>query len=232
MVFVLDAPKSPGGSFLQGLGSGVAQTLPKSISDMFQQRNESKQIDKILGPALRGESNLDWKHLLALQQAGLGEHAKTLAPFVESQHKQQLASKAAEQESAQQKQHYSGIIKKLEELKSYAGSTRIPFTKSFNAHPEGMNREGLEKRSEIDTLSLTLEGVLRDLSTKGSLPQKTFQELLKRIPKATDSEREYQGKLNAFKQILGIVPPEAKQQIMNAMEGEEPERPSLSEIFK
>ena len=67
-----------------------------------------------------------------------------------------------------------------------------------------MNRPGIEKRSEIDSIAISLEGVLRDLATKGTLPQKTFQTLLEKIPKSTDSERVYQGKLNAFKKILGI----------------------------
>lgn len=219
---------------LQGVGQGLQQVGP-SIQELILNKQKEKQKQQLLQSILpqlsaglnnssgesggQGQSGLGWESLLKLQSAGFGDIASLLSPFVLDQQKNASKQHAEEQKKLEKQEYHSNILDELEALKPYVGRTDIPFTKSFNAKPGGLNRSGLEKRAEVEPLSITLEGVLRDMATKGALSNRTFEELLKRIPRSDDSEREYQGKINGFRKILKTVPKESRKAISDTLEG-------------
>lgn len=248
-ISILQEPHSAWGNFGAGLGQGLSQSVP-SIADMIMHHRKEKKINEILGIGAHQPSfnqqldlaangrplsfldSLTPDKILALHQID-PQTASTFAPFAMAQEKNALAARQKEMEQRQKFEETEDVLGELEALKPYAGSTKIPFTSSWNAVPGGLNRKGLEKRSEIDPLALSLEGFFRDLSTKGQLPQKTFNELLKRIPKAEDSEREFQGKINGIRKILKSKSPKFAQEFDQKISQKRNvgKRPSLEEIF-
>lgn len=211
------------------IGSGIGQHYRNKADQSILQQIQGGQVSASDIPPL-------WAQLSP-------ETRKTYEPFIQSQLRTQESSNKErakseikhefkEKESESKKENLRGVVSDLEELKPYAGSTKNPlYLKTFNAHEGGLNRAGLEKRAEIDSLAITLEGVLRDISTKGALPKRTFEVLLEKIPKSTDSERVYQGKLNAFKKILKSAPQKVQEEV-NASISKPQDRPPLESFYQ
>jgi len=118
------------------------------------------------------------------------------------ENKQSAQKEAKNLELFEKGETFKGITDTLTKLKGYAGSTKIPFTQSFNAQEGGLNREGIQKRAQIDAEGIALEGLLRDMNTKGQMSTQVFNALLQRVPTSKDSERVYQGKIDAFNDII------------------------------
>jgi hypothetical protein len=95
---------------------------------------------------------------------------------------------------------FTPILDKMDGLVSYVGATGIPGTKSFWG--DSGFTESSEKRAEIDTLRLSLEGLFRDLTLKGQFPAAIYERVLENLPDSNDSERRYKGKINAIRGIL------------------------------
>lgn len=198
-------------NLLKGLSVGTQQAMP-SIQEMIVNRAKQKQRQELLkGLSL---DNLGQQDLLRLSAAGLDKEAAILSPFVLEKQKTGQKQQSEQSKTAEKEQYYGGILDELEAHKPYVGSTKIPFTKSWMAGEGGLNRPGVEKRAEIEPLAITLESLLRDMTSKGTLSKTIFERLMERIPKVEDSERVYQGKINAFRKIIKSAPKQ-EQQILN-----------------
>ena len=235
------------GSLVQGLGVGMQQSLP-SINEMILNRQKNKQQQDFLsrfsgqlsgGLSGQGEATGiadPMQMLIGLHGAGLGEIANSIAPFLLSEHKQNLQQQQKQREEQESREHVGGILDELEANKEYVGSTKVPWSKSFQGQPGGLNRAAVQKRKYIDTLAFDIERILRRENTKGTLGKQVFQTLLEKIPSSEDSEREFQGKIDAFRHTLQALPAKQRKEIEKRLDMQEGKaksenRPSLEEIF-
>jgi hypothetical protein len=166
----------------------------------------------------------------AQQIAMTGIEAKDVLAHGQNLNKSGQLSKES-QEKKETAENLLGTIGEMESLLPYVGSTSVPFTKSFNAVPAGLNREGLERRSEFDTLAAQIAGFFRDLETKGQLPQGLYEKVIEpRLPSSKLSERENIGRLKAVKSLAErhgrIKAPESKK------DNTQKERPPLESFYK
>lgn len=244
---ILSQQSGPGGSLMEGLGMGIQQALP-SIQEMIVSHSKKKQQSQLLsqlgtqmgqerGTGSGGSNAL--QTMLSMAQAGIDPNIiSSISPFLLSQHKQNMKTQGIAQEEEKTKGKVGGILDELEANKGYVGSTKVPWSKSFNAHEGGLNRSGIQKRKYIDTLAFDIERILRKENTKGALSGQVFNALMERIPNSKDSERDYQGKIDAFRVSLQGLPPKQRKDIEKRLDSHEAkmnsgksEKPSLEEIF-
>lgn len=244
---ILSQQSGPGGSLMEGLGMGLQQALP-SIQEMIVSHSKKKQQSQLLsqlGTQMgqergtgSGGSNA-FQTILGMAEAGIDPNIiSSISPFLLSQHKQDLQTQERSQEEAKTQQHVGGILDELEANKGYVGNTNIPWSKSFLGSPRGLNRSAAQKRKYIDTLSFDIERILRKENTKGTLSKQVFDTLMEKIPNSKDTERDYQGKIDAFRVSLQGLPPKQRKDIEKRldsheakMHSEKSEKPSLEEIF-
>lgn len=159
----------------------------------------------------------------ASQQQGLDALLRNYAPQLSEQDRSQIArsnfnpkdlisalqglqksSELSEIDPAkrQRAETLLGTLEEMESLLPYTGSTSIPFTSSFNAIPEGLNRSGLEKRNTFDALAADIASFFRDLEAKGQLPQGLYEKLIEpRLPSSKLSERENLGRIKGARSL-------------------------------
>lgn len=136
----------------------------------------------------------------------------------EAQKKEDIKKASSDLEKKEKSEVVLSTVEDMRKLIPYTGSTKIPFTSSFNAGPGGLNRTGLEKRSEFDTLAASAASFFRDLETKGQLPQGLFEQVVKpRLPSSELSERENRGRLNGLEALAkkygGLEKKAAKEEV-------------------
>jgi hypothetical protein len=206
--------------YVPSFGEKLAPVLGEAIGKVGQgfQLGAQRKSDALKHEIL-GDSNRTLTERIKAFQGLSPDAQKSISPIFGSMIKQEMkdtSEKSAESRKTEKKrEHLGGVLDELESLKEYAGSTKVPFTSSFQAGPGGLNRTGIEKRASIGPLALTLEGVLRDMTTKGTLAASTFERLVKEIPNEEMSEREYQGKINGFRKILESEKPEVRKAVQD-----------------
>ncbi len=109
------------------------------------------------------------------------------------------------EEAAQREVGYKETLNDLRKLIPYTGG--MFGTKTFGGK---LRRETVQKRAEFDTLAFSLEGFLREMSSKGQLPQSIFEALLERLPSPEKSERENKGRIDAIEKIIERYTPKPK----------------------
>lgn len=120
---------------------------------------------------------------------------------------QERAKKSETQEKKQQEvlkkqealQGFNNALDGLEKLKPYTGNKLLAPKQGY------FTRESVEKRSEIDALgSIVAEQAYNTiLNNKGALSEAKIEKLMRPyLIKSNDSERVYQGKLNALKGLV------------------------------
>lgn len=193
-------------SFGEKLGSALSNA-GINVAEGFAKRKTNINDARILEELGNNDSLTDIQKLTRFGQLS-PQKQQTLGPvysqLLKSQFKQQEKAETAkskqQQENAEKQlnlQNTNNILDELEGLKSYVGG---PFgSKTYGG---SLRRETVQKRQQINTASIALEGFFRDLSTKGALPKAVFNELLSRIPRAGMSEREYQGAIDGIRTIL------------------------------
>lgn len=242
---ILSQQSSPGGSLMEGLGMGIQQALP-SIQEMIVSHSKKKQQSQLLsqlGTQMghergtgSGSSNA-LQTMLSMSQAGIDPNIiSSISPFLLSQHKQNMKTQGIAQEEEKTKGKVGGILDELEANKGYVGNTNLPWSKSFLGSPRGLNRSAAQKRKYIDTLSFDIERILRKENTKGTLSKQVFDTLMEKIPNSKDTERDFQGKLDAFRVSLQGLPPKDRRNIEKLIEKQsskiqKDDKPSLEEIF-
>lgn len=198
------------------IGQGIGQHYRNKTDQSILEQIQSGEISAANLPSAWGK---------------LSESARNkYEPFLKSQLNIEEA-KAKEEAKAgvkktEKKERAIGLLKTSDEMEAllpYTGSTRVP-GKSFNATPGGLNRTGLEKRNEFDTLAADAASFFRDLETKGQLPQGLYEQVIKpRLPNSELSERENLGRIKGIKALAkkygGI-------EESNSLEGKK-ERPPL-----
>lgn len=109
--------------------------------------------------------------------------------------------KAITQESFKQKRTdrdiqktFGGILEEMRNLKEHTGPLNLA---ALNPYSETSG-----KRSQINTLRLSLEGLFRDLTLKGQFPKAIYERILKELPQASDTEEQYLNKIQAIESIL------------------------------
>ncbi len=198
MTLPLLQEQSAAGGLMQGLGLGIQQALP-SISEMILNRQKQKQIQSILGPigaqgtapgGAQGQ-DLSWKHLLALHAAGAGDIAQTLAPFVASQHKAQIAEQGEERKRERAREE---LIPAAKELETYINSV-------------GAQPGNLEMAENLDRLGFWYTDKIYTHFNKGAISTVKFSEIKNKLsPNASASPRENRARLNALNTIAGLKP--------------------------
>ncbi len=120
----------------------------------------------------------------------------------ESTHKEELKRETEDIQKAEKSEGILASAKKMRDLIKYTGSTKIPFTSSFNAIRGGLNREGLQKRNKFDVLAASAASFFRDLETKGQLPLGLYEEVIKpRLPNSELEERENLGRIEGLEEL-------------------------------
>jgi len=100
------------------------------------------------------------------------------------------------QAKAQEKQQFKGMLDRLQGLKKYAGMLFVP---------ESWNREGIQKRAEIDAIGSQAADYAYTslLKNKGTLTDTKIEKLLAPYKiSSKDSQRAYQGKLDS---LMGLI---------------------------
>jgi hypothetical protein len=219
------------------LGAGVGQGLQNKLAQFQEQRkieNTTPELSRLLSettgteisPEMVGaylSQGGDVKDLLSFSSTLQARRAKE----EEGVQKQQMAK----EEGQKKYQTFSKIIAKMEDLKPYVGTTLVPGTKSFGGKIP--YSKAAEKRAKIDTLRLTLEGLFRDLTLKGQFPKAIYERILDHLPSSKDSEKKFQGKIDAMKDILQSYFG-GEEEIINEKEKISPTKATLSleEIFR
>ena len=91
---------------------------------------------------------------------------------------------------------FGNILDEMKNLKSYVGLTALT-PSSWDPTSETAG-----KRSQINTLRLSLEGLFRDLTLKGQFPKAIYERILKELPEAGDTKQQYLNKIEAIEKIL------------------------------
>lgn len=130
---------------------------------------------------------------------GFGEQlGQGIARGVE--HASDIASKMRVAEIKQQKERkdlgntFGQILDEMINLKENVGPFNIAALNPFS--------ETSGKRSQINTLRLSLEGLFRDLTLKGQFPKAIYERILKELPQASDTEEQYLNKIEGVKKII------------------------------
>ncbi len=98
------------------------------------------------------------------------------------------------QESKDLEGTFGSILNEMKELKEYVGPMNLA---ALNPYSETSG-----KRSQINTLRLSLEGLFRDLTLKGQFPKAIYERILKELPKDSDTQEQYLNKIEAIEKIL------------------------------
>jgi len=115
----------------------------------------------------------------------------------------QAAQKANEPKKERERIAASGLTtaQEMKDLLPYTGSTFIPLTKSH--YGGSFNREAVQKREHFDFLAAEMASFLRDLDTKGQLPQGLYEQVIKtRLPSSKLSERKNLGRIEAYEDMI------------------------------
>lgn len=185
-------------SFGEQIMPQLAQTIG-NIAQNYQQNRANRNDQKILQGLATNPNSTPLEQISAFNQLSK-EKRDSLTPlftqYMKTQQKQQETSAKQNQEAQEKQQKLSGteeILNNLEALKKHTG----PGHRLANT-----GRSGVQKRQQIDSEAIALEGYFRDLATKGALPQKTFAELLKRLPNSKMTEAQYQGAIDGIRDII------------------------------
>ncbi len=91
---------------------------------------------------------------------------------------------------------FTPLLNEMKSYRDYAGPIASKFD-SINPYSAGA-----AKRSKINTLRLSLEGLFRDLTLKGQFPKAIYERILQNLPNASDAPRQYDEKISAIEDIL------------------------------
>lgn len=226
--------------FAQGLGGGLSQEMQaqrESDRKLQNLQREMQLYQPYLNDLSQGVENKLNEGLGQRQQAqpnqGFPTPPRQVPPITEAgkrindlnqkkyendveQYKITSKQKEDQEKLAREKQEQQrnprriiSNIKDLKELLPYTGNRffvgkgpRIPI----------LNREAIQKREEFDNLAFTLEGFLREMATKGQLPQGTFNKLLEKLPDAKLSDRANIGRMDAILKDIYNTFPELKEE--------------------
>jgi len=174
------------------VGAGVGQHYRNKADQSILQQLQSGTVKPVDYPTL-------WSKL---SEGARKKHEPFLASHLRTQEAAAKEEQKRETKDLEKYEAAKSVIdtaEEMEKLIKYTGSTGIPFTSSFNAKPGGINREGLEKRNEFDTLAASAASFFRDLDTKGQLPQGLYEKvILPRLPTTQVSERENKGRIKGI----------------------------------
>lgn len=89
---------------------------------------------------------------------------------------------------------FGTILEELKGLKENVGPLNVKAISPWS--------ETSGKRSQINNLRLSLEGLFRDLTLKGQFPKAIYERILKELPQASDTESQYMNKIEGIEKIL------------------------------
>lgn len=117
---------------------------------------------------------------------------------IEFQNEIRLAKEKEKTAKAEEKknlsQTFGNILDQMKSLKEYVGPLNVAALNPFS--------ETSGKRSQINTMRLSLEGLFRDLTLKGQFPKAIYERILKELPQSSDTEQEYLNKIEGIENIL------------------------------
>lgn len=190
-------PANP--TFSTLLGQALGQ-LPSQILQGYQQagaqQQQAKGLESLLQTFLPDASP---DQIQSISQSGLT--AKDVLSNIDKLRRPETVG-GVDLEKRARAETLLGTLQDMRDLISYTGSTKIPFSKSFNATTGGLNREGLQKRNTFDTLAADIASFFRDLEAKGQLPQGLYEKLIEpRLPNSKLSERENIGRIEGAEKL-------------------------------
>lgn len=180
---VLILPKVP------SFGEQFAERLGSSFTKGFDVAQKNKQENELL------EKKFNFQQQLKNQENA------------QKTYNEQLKTQQVQQQKEEEKGKFRSQLERLKSLKPYAGSTRIPFTKSYNPHPI-LNPEAMEARAEIKATGVQLADYVYNnlLGNKGPITEAKINELMKSyIISEDDPEAIYQGKLNNLERLFELT---------------------------
>jgi hypothetical protein len=115
----------------------------------------------------------------------------------------QAAQKAQEPQRERERKTESGLstAQGMKDRLKYVGSTKIPGQSSFLGG--SLNRKAVQEREHFDFLAAEMASFLRDLDTKGQLPQGLYEQVIKtRLPNSELSERTNLGRIEGYEDLI------------------------------
>lgn len=160
-------------SFMESLGAGIREGLPETLGQIMQMR-QMQQENRTLG-------NIT------------GENLSGLSPDLKKVYLQNLMRKKEEKRDLNTT--FGGILEEMKSLVDNVGPFKLAKLNPFS--------ETAGKRSQIDTLRLSLEGLFRELTLKGQFPKAIYERILKELPSSNDTPEQYLNRIKAIEKILG-----------------------------
>lgn len=226
MVQILPQEQSLGGLLGAGVGQGIQTGLSEKIKQFQTMQKQQKSAE---GLAKMFPEHPEYAE--AFKQIPYELHPNLLTLLQKStqgmtpyqQQKLDIAKEAQKEKkikdmnfiSEPKAQSMLKSLKHLEDKIPYTGSTKIPFTKSWNApetiknkegeiigYKPGLNRKALQERSDFDTTITQMVSFIKEQEAKGNLPKGIFADIRNRLPNSELPERVNRGRINAIKQRI------------------------------
>ena len=191
--------RSIGRGFEGGVGRGL-DVLGKSML----QRQKSKSLAEMLGMSSTEEgANKGFQAFSPQQEAMLAlENPQAFQAY--------NVLKQDYEKKNEAKKSNEGIQSTLNELTDTLKEGNLGFTPK-----KYLTSKGRRDKQYFNTLSLKLEGIARELATKGALSKDRFQYLLDNIPSSAKSDAANAGAIEAWAKELGLEAPEELQEFYN-----------------
>lgn len=161
----------------------IVDREPTMIEQLMGSLN---QVAPQLTQALQGRKDAD------IIQRLTGENVRGASPELRRTLLEKHLAKKEEKQNLEQT--YGTLIDEMEGLSDVVGPYRW---EALNPYSELSG-----KRSQINTLRLTLEGLFRDLTLKGQFPKAIYERILKELPSADDTPEKYRNKIQAIRKTL------------------------------
>lgn len=128
-----------------------------------------------------------------------------------------------------------GAIDYLRERIPYTGSTAVPGPSFLARGNVGaiVHPSGVAKRAEFQSAVAPLMSFLKDLDTRGNLPQGLFNKLMERLPDVELTEAENKGRINAIEDAIKRYAPDyVKESPKQSTNKGAAERPPLESFIR
>jgi len=196
----------------------IAAQAGVNVFQAFQEQRAKKNDERIINSFDPNDSPIN--QIQKFSQLS-PQRQQTIAPLLQQLMKTQGAQQVQNQkasikqqetqakeakEKAEKEEATAGLksaLDWLDENQTYAGSSTIPFTKSFTAG--GLNREAVGKRAEIDATGFWAADQVFTHFNKGTVSKEKLAVIQKDLaPRSGISEREYKARVSALRRMSNL----------------------------
>lgn len=178
------------------LGQGVGQGIGNSIGQYFANRQNRRALEGL--KPFYMEAGLPEDQFEQFTASGLSPELAVNAL------KMGAANRAAQQKAFEETQQKQQIASKVQQVFNRQAELLNQGRLGAKWLPSAWSRQGAQDRAEFDALNKTLEGIAKDMVSKGQLSDERFKFILKNLPNSDEDDRKNIGRLKAVALELGL----------------------------